>query len=232
MDRYVSNPFTILLIAIFIAVLILLIPLFFFGLIGSALAKLGFTLGEALLIFILILAGSFINIPVTTIESPQTVLRREYSFFGMFYRIREISPTTVLAINVGGAVIPTMISLYLFFVGFGMMGATFLISALVGVAVVTFITNRVAQPVEGLGIATPFFVPPLAALFVGLVFAWGDPMAAPLIAYISGTLGTLIGADLLNLKEIGKLGAPVASIGGAGTFDGIFLSGIIAAFLA
>ena len=56
--------------------------------------------------------------------------------------------------------------------------------------------------------------------------------AAVIIAYVSGTLGTLIGADLLNLHHIAELGAPMASIGGAGTFDGIFLTGIIAALLA
>src|SRR5437773_1132936 len=44
--------------------------------------------------------------------------------------------------------------------------------------------------------------------------------------------GTLIGADLLNLGQIQGLGAPVASIGGAGTFDGIFITGILAVLLA
>ena len=52
------------------------------------------------------------------------------------------------------------------------------------------------------------------------------------IAYIAGSLGTLIGADLLNLGKISGLGTPVASIGGAGTFDGIFLTGILAVLLA
>ena len=56
-------------------------------------------------------------------------------------------------------------------------------------------------------------------------------MAAPL-AYIAGTLGTLIGGDLLNLGLLPGLGAPVASIGGAGTFDGVFLTGILAVLLA
>jgi uncharacterized membrane protein len=55
---------------------------------------------------------------------------------------------------------------------------------------------------------------------------------APALAYISGTLGTLIGADLLNLAKIQGLGAPIASIGGAGTFDGIFTTGILAVLLA
>jgi uncharacterized membrane protein len=55
---------------------------------------------------------------------------------------------------------------------------------------------------------------------------------APALAYISGTFGTLIGADLLNLGKIQGLGAPIASIGGAGTFDGIFTTGILAVLLA
>jgi len=32
----------------------------------------------------------------------------------------------------------------------------------------------------------------------------------------------------LQLKDIAKLGMPIGSIGGAGTFDGIFLTGIVA----
>ena len=55
--------------------------------------------------------------------------------------------------------------------------------------------------------------------------------AGPL-AYVSGSLGTLIGADLLNLDKLHGLGAPIASIGGAGTFDGIFVTGILAVLLA
>jgi uncharacterized membrane protein len=56
--------------------------------------------------------------------------------------------------------------------------------------------------------------------------------APQIVAYVGGVLGTLIGGDLSNLHVIHKLGAPVASIGGAGTFDGVFLSGIIAVLLA
>ena len=55
--------------------------------------------------------------------------------------------------------------------------------------------------------------------------------AAPPLAYISGTLGVLIGADLMRLRDVRKLATPFASIGGAGTFDGIFLTGIIAVLL-
>jgi uncharacterized membrane protein len=99
----------------------------------------------------------------------------------------------------------------------------------VGVAVVAFITRLVARPVKGVGIATPAFIPPIVAAVTAIVLA---PGSAIVIAYVSGVLGALIGADLLNLHKIPKLGAPVASIGGAGTFDGVFLSGIIAVVLA
>jgi uncharacterized membrane protein len=86
-----------------------------------------------------------------------------------------------------------------------------------------------ATPVEGVGIAVPVFVPPIVTAIVAVLLARHH--AAPL-AYISGSLGTLIGADLLNLGAVQGLGAPVASIGGAGTFDGIFLTGILAVLLA
>ena len=55
--------------------------------------------------------------------------------------------------------------------------------------------------------------------------------AAPL-AYIGGSIGVLVGADLLNLGKLRELGAPIASIGGAGTFDGIFLTGVLAVLIA
>ena len=88
---------------------------------------------------------------------------------------------------------------------------------------------KTAQPIPGLGIALPVFVPPLSAAAVALVLSRRN---APALAYIGGSIGCLIGADLLNLGEIQGLGAPVASIGGAGTFDGIFLTGAFAVLLA
>jgi uncharacterized membrane protein len=72
-------------------------------------------------------------------------------------------------------------------------------------------------------------VPPIFAAGVALLLAF---RRAPPVAYVAGSMGTLIGADLLNLGQIGRLGAPVVSIGGAGTFDGVFLTGILAGLLA
>jgi uncharacterized membrane protein len=94
---------------------------------------------------------------------------------------------------------------------------------------VAAISKLLARPVPGVGIAMPALIPPILAALVALILA---PAQGPMVAYIAGTLGVLIGADLLNLKNLTLLRAPVVSIGGAGTFDGIFLTGIIAVLLA
>jgi uncharacterized membrane protein len=72
-------------------------------------------------------------------------------------------------------------------------------------------------------------MPAIASALVGMLLPFRR--AAPL-AYIGGSLGALVGADLLNLDRVHGLGAPVVSIGGAGTFDGVFLTGILAVLLA
>jgi uncharacterized membrane protein len=132
-------------------------------------------------------------------------------------------PATVLAVNLGGAVIPIVLSLYLI-----VKNALYRLS-LFGVLIVSAVCYSLAEPVPGLGIAMPVFVPPLVTAITVLILS--RQHAAPL-AYISGSLGTLIGADLLNLGIIQGLGAPVASIGGAGTFDGIFVTALLAVIFA
>src|SRR6266545_2246474 len=91
------------------------------------------------------------------------------------------------------------------------------------------VRQLLARPVKGVGIVLPGLVPPVVAAITALAIS--EPLA-PALAYVAGVLGTLVGADLLNLPRIRKLGAPVASIGGAGTFDGIFLSGLLAVLIA
>jgi uncharacterized membrane protein len=86
-------------------------------------------------------------------------------------------------------------------------------------AIMAAIMHMLATPVRGVGIAMPILVPPVAAAIVAVLMARQNAAA---LAYVSGGLGPLIGADLLNLSAVRELGAPVASIGGAGTFDGIF----------
>ena len=130
---------------------------------------------------------------------------------------------TRLAVNLGGALIPTGLSLYLL-ATHAPRGA-----ALAAVVIVALAVHRLARPIAGVGIAVPLFLPPLIAAATAVLLA---PDTAPAVAYIGGTLGTLIGADLTNLRHLRACGGAVASIGGAGTFDGIFVTGILAVLLA
>jgi uncharacterized membrane protein len=132
-------------------------------------------------------------------------------------------PGTLVAVNIGGAIIPTVMSSYLLF------KYQLWASGSAAIAVVAIACYLMAQLVPGIGIALPIFVP---ALVTGIAALLLSREHAAQLAYIAGSLGTLIGADLLNLGRISGLGAPVVSIGGAGTFDGIFLTGILAVLLA
>lgn len=85
------------------------------------------------------------------------------------------------------------------------------------------------KPIEGIGIAMPGLFPALLAAVTALLFV---PDRAPPVAFVAGVLGPLIGADLLHLCDIEKIAIGIASIGEAGTFDGIVLSGIVAVYLA
>ena len=103
MRRFEISPLSILLILLLIAILILLVPLLLLGIIGGALVSLGFSGGMILLLIVAILAGSFINIPVTKIKGarqPDCVFRNR---FGRVCTIPD-SNDTVIAVNVGGAV--------------------------------------------------------------------------------------------------------------------------------
>jgi uncharacterized membrane protein len=171
------------------------------------------------------LLGSYVNLPVGTMHGGPMESGQVVSFYGMQYVIPRVieSSRTVIAVNVGGALIPFLLSLYLVF-KMKLYGR-----ALLAVSIVTIIVHTMAYPVRGVGIAEPIFIPPLVATVVALLIS--KAYAAPL-AYVGGSVGTLIGADLLNLDKITGLGAPVASIGGAGTFDGIFMTGILAVLVA
>ncbi len=168
--------------------------------------------------------GSLINIPVKKVPQKVMTVERRVRFFGLQYRIPSTRRDfTVVAVNVGGAIVPVCISAYL------LVKSGIYFRTVVATACMTLAAFKLAKPIPGVGIALPFFLPPILAALVSVLIA---PAHAPVVAYISGSLGTLIGADLLNLKKISQLGAPVASIGGAGTFDGIFLSGILAVILS
>ena len=171
------------------------------------------------------LLGSYINIPIAELPGESHPRSEVVTYFGVRYEVPVIKdpPQMVLAVNVGGALIPTIVSIYL------LARNRLWMRGLLAVAVVTLVVHHLAEPVRGVGIAVPTLVPPVVAALVAV--ALSRESAAPL-AYVAGSMGTLIGADLLNLHVLPTLGASVASIGGAGTFDGVFLAGILAVLLA
>ena len=171
------------------------------------------------------LVGSYVNIPVAYLPAHRIITADEIRFFGMTYVIPVVRQTraTMIAVNLGGAVIPVVLSLYLL-VKHGLY-----VLAAIATACVAAVCHLLARPVPGFGIALPIFVPASVTAIIALALT--RRRAAPL-AYISGSCGVLIGADLLNLPSVSALGAPVASIGGAGTFDGIYLTGLLALLYA
>ncbi len=219
-------PFLIFFAFIFIFLLLLAFGLIQFGLFSWAFSKIGIPPEYLFTLLFLCIVGSMINIPLRRIPLEQDVDDwKTISFFGMrFHPPRSERPNEmVLAINVGGAVIPALLSLYL------LINSPHPIRMMLALAAVSYVVYQNARPVSGVGIAVPWLIPPLAAAVAAMIFDYG--FAAP-TAYVAGTLGTLIGADILHLDELKYMRAPVASIGGAGTFDGIFLAGIIAVLLA
>jgi uncharacterized membrane protein len=208
----------------FFGLLVVLFLLIMLGAISYAFDKIGIHPSVVFLLFMACLIGSYINIPVHRMRNDSVMTDQVVSFFGFRFRVpTRMQAETVVAVNVGGAIIPCLIAVYLLTI------THFQLQALIGVALVATVSKALARHVPGVGIALPAFIPPIVAALVALILA---PAESPMVAYISGTFGVLIGADLLNLKNLTALKAPVVSIGGAGTFDGIFLTGIIAVLLA
>jgi uncharacterized membrane protein len=218
-------PFLLFFLFIFVFLLFLVFSLVQIGVFALAFRNLGIAPEMLFSLLFLCIVGSMINIPLRRIPMDHQPEEWEIvSFFGMRFRPpRWQQRHMILAVNVGGAIIPTLLSIYLW----KQTGTP--IRMLIAVAIETFIVFKLARPVPGVGIATPMFVPPLVAALTAYLI---NPQWPAPTAYVAGTLGTLIGADLLNLHKIKRLNAPVASIGGAGTFDGIFLTGILAVLLS
>jgi len=214
-------PFFAILVGLFLIVVVLIQ----INVLRFVYTRLGVSSGTALMLLLGSLIGSYINIPVWEFPEREVQSGREVIFFGMRYVVPVVVewPGTVIAVNIGGAVIPTLLSLYL------LVKNDLWVRGILTTAIVTVIVHSLAYPVPGVGIAVPIFVPPVATAIVAVLIARQHAAA---LAYVGGSLGTLIGADLLNLDAVRGLGAPVASIGGAGTFDGIFLTGIMAVLLA
>ncbi|MFM7614163.1 MAG: DUF1614 domain-containing protein [Synechococcales cyanobacterium] len=210
-------------------VLLLLLPFIWFALavdiVEIAVAKLGFSHQIAFFLFLLVIITSTINIPLYRLENTievvdefATLWLRE--FWGI--PLRRLERSTVVALNVGGGLIPVLLALYQ--ISRGNLLAITLVTTIV--SVVGYFAARI---VPGIGIQMNPLLAPLTAVISAMIIA---PHAGAPVAFAGGILGTVIGADLLHLKDIQFMSEGVLSIGGAGVFDGIALCGLFALLLS
>ena len=191
-----------------------------------AFAKLGLTPQESLFLLIGSLLGSGINLPLFQLSNPEQGFLVKSSIQKVIWGLvpPRLSNKIIIAVNVGGCLIPVGLSFY--FISLQLIDP---IKVILSVAAITLLSFKSSQLIPGFGVGMPIFLAPLSAALLAIII---DPEHAAQLAYMSGVLGVLIGADILRIKNIAKLGTSIAVIGGAGTFDGIFLTGLIAALLA
>ncbi len=217
-------PFSVAIFFILILLLPVLFVLISVGAVGVAFQKLGLSSGTGLTFLFLSLLGSAINIPIQdkTVEVAEN--NPEVSgLHSFFYGVQpHFLQKQILAINLGGCILPVMLCLYL-------LPKVPIVPTVACTAIMIVVSKLLARPTPGIGIAIPAFIPPVVSAILALLFVGHHSATA--VAYISGVLGVLIGADLLNIRTIQKYGRGVMSIGGAGVFDGIYLVGIIAVLI-
>jgi len=224
MRDYVFPP---LILPLFILLIIFPLLLIMFVFTGTAVFQLVFGVdsGTALLIFMLIVFGSFVNIPLY--ERQGIEYETTYRIFGLIYAVRK-RRKIIVAVNLGGCVFPSILAFkatidLLSHIPFTAWLAAFLLTSAV--------IYLFAKPVPNVGIVVPMLIPPLTAAVFGLmilILTESHLALLPKLAFSTGVLSALFGADVLHLKDLNRIGSGVVSIGGAGTFDGIFLTGIFA----
>lgn len=211
--------------------LIVIMPFVFAQVLSTALLKLHLSPAAALAVIFGILFGGLVNIPVKRIVREEPVVMHPlaiYGLWGLFPRLQQTRRETIVAVNVGGCLIPTTLAAYEA-THLLAQSASLLVALILAVMLNVGVCYVLARPVPGLGITMPTLIPPLVAALSALILA--GEQAVP-VAFISGVTGPLVGADLLHMRDIERIGAGIVSIGGAGTFDGIVLSGIVATYLA
>ena len=233
--RFVSaGALSVLVLLLLVGLVILLIPLLVLGMIGAAFTRLGFSWVTAIAVVLLMLFGSYVNIPLYRIRRDMIRVSPETSLLpgaGSHWTAAPVWDTRV-SLNLGGAILPVFISLYLLYRAVLITGSSLLVTVGVGVAIVALVTFVATRPVPGVGLQVPLIIPPLTALLTGMLLSGGAGLPATVAAFVSGTTGTLLGGNLARLYRIRDLDVTDVSIGGAGTFGAVFICCILPALIA
>ena len=217
------SPILIVLLVFTIALLLAVVQM---GIITLAFDKLGISPSSAIMLLIMSVIGSGINLPLFRVKAEAPEDDRFPNRLSLLLRqnIPPFTGTTLITVNVGGGLIPIAFCAHI--LAHNPLPVPVLVTAIIIVATVSYFFSR---PMRGIGIGMPILIAPLTAAITALLLS---PTHSAPLAYICGTMGVLIGADILRLSNIKKMGVPIASIGGAGTFDGIFITGIVAVLLS
>lgn len=208
---------------------------------AGAFAKLGLTPAQGFLLFVLTFLGRALDIPLR--RTSRLVRQFGVTAVGPFFYVspfsRPAKPEVLLAelaeqtvaLNVGGCLVPLFLSGYLLSRQHWFLAQSpWLWLCLALVAAASFAAVRV---VPHFGLRLPLWVPPFATIVTAALFAPVE--LAPTVAYTAGSLGALLGGNVLPLldpRTRDRLDAPLISIGGAGTFGGVFLAGILSVLLS
>jgi uncharacterized membrane protein len=198
----------------------------------------------AFLLLLGMFTGSAIQVPLRRVPCDR-FLRRDplavVGLTGLLPRLEERDRYCLLALNVGGCLIPLAIVAWQ--VVRLASGAAFhprladsadppgvsgvLIALGIATALNATVCWKLSRPVPGVGIALPGIVPVVLAASTSLLLA---AEVASSVAFVSGTLGILIGTSL-QVPSLRRRPIGLASIGGGGAFDGIVLNAVVSAFL-
>jgi uncharacterized membrane protein len=229
-----AGPLSVLAIILLIGVVLLLIPLLVLGIIGAAFTRLGLSWVAALALVFLMLAGSFVNIPLYRIRRDMIRATRLDSEGNVLAAPFAVPPVweTVISVNLGGGMIPVCVAMYIAYQTVMVTGTTLLMPIAACAAIVMAITYVSAREIAGVGIRVPFIIPALTALLTGILFSGGTGLIAAVTALTGGALGTLAGGNLAHLYSVRDLEVPEVSIGGFGTFGAVFLCCVLPALIA
>lgn len=221
-----SRGITLLLILF----LFLLLPWLFLDIMSVALGKLGIAPVLAPFIVLVMFVGSLINIPILRESIPAHLLHHPLNVWGLerhWPKMQQRVTERVIAINVGGFVVPMLLVVYEVIIIWTRQPEV-LLPMVLAVLINIIICYSLAQPIPQIGITLPALVPGVCAAICALLLA--PDLSAP-VAFCAGVLGPVIGADFMYLNKIRQTQVGLASIGGAGTFDGIVISGLVAVLL-
>src|SRR5262245_32707500 len=137
MSQYHYLPLTPEFFSILVGLFLILLVLIQLGALRYAYMRLGMSPGAALVLLAASLVGSYFNIPVAQLPGQRVMSGEVIDFFGMRYVVPVVAnwPGTVIAVNVGGAVIPVLVSFYL------LVRHSLWIRALVATAVVALVIH-------------------------------------------------------------------------------------------